>query len=64
MSTAPLLTAREVAKLLGMSVRWVQLHASGQYRPHIPCVRLGERSVRFRHEDIARFIEQQLERAA
>jgi len=53
-----LLTAREVSAILGMSTRWVLAHASRSRRPYIPSVRFGERSVRFRSEDVQRFIDE------
>jgi predicted DNA-binding transcriptional regulator AlpA len=52
---APLLTAREVARQLGVSVAWVLQHASGARRPVIPSVKLGK-SVRFLQNDISEFI--------
>jgi hypothetical protein len=57
-----LMTAQEVSEVLRMSVRWVLDHAvgrdgRGRRRPVIPCIRLGDR-VRFRPEDIRRFIEE------
>jgi predicted DNA-binding transcriptional regulator AlpA len=52
---APLLTAREVARQLGVSVAWVLQHASGARRPVIPSVKLGK-SVRFLQSDISEFI--------
>jgi predicted DNA-binding transcriptional regulator AlpA len=57
-----LLTAREVAATLGMSTAWVLSHAKGTRRPLIPSIRLG-RAVRFRSEDVTKFIEQQLANA-
>jgi len=53
---APLLTAREVARQLGVSVTWVLQHASGFRKPQVPSIKLGG-AVRFRQEDITVFIE-------
>jgi excisionase family DNA binding protein len=52
----PLLTAREVARQLGVSVAWVLQHASGTRKPVIPSIKMGK-SVRFRQSDIDRFVE-------
>jgi excisionase family DNA binding protein len=49
-----LLAVREVAEWLGVSEAWVRDHC-GRKRPHLPVVRLG-RVLRFREEDIERFI--------
>ena len=51
-----LLTAREVADMLRVSVAWVHQHANGTRRPVIPSVKLGG-AVRFRQEDVDAFIE-------
>ena len=58
MSTRPearrLLTAREVASLLGVTPRWVyeQVDVHG-----MPAYRLGERALRFDREAIAAWLE-------
>jgi excisionase family DNA binding protein len=51
-----LLTARDVAKRLKVSVGWVFAHAEGRRRPQLPSLKLGK-SVRFRNEDIEEFLE-------
>jgi excisionase family DNA binding protein len=53
---APLLTAREVARQLSVSVAWVLEHARGRHHPILPSISLG-RAVRFRQSDIDQFIE-------
>lgn len=54
--TERLLTAREVATRLSVSIAWVLAHANGKRLPVLPSVKLG-RSVRFRERDIEVFIE-------
>lgn len=49
-----LLTPKQVADWLGISVAWVLDHASRR-RPHLPSVKLGK-VVRFRREDVEQFI--------
>lgn len=51
-----LLTAREVARQLGVSVPWVLQHAAGTRRPAIPSIKMGK-AVRFRQLDIDTFVE-------
>lgn len=51
-----LLTPREVADILAVSVPWVLDHASRR-RPILPSVKLGK-AVRFRREEVERFIEE------
>jgi predicted DNA-binding transcriptional regulator AlpA len=51
-----LLTAREVARQLGVSVAWVLQHASGTRRPAVPSIKMGK-AVRFRQMDIDTFVE-------
>jgi excisionase family DNA binding protein len=58
----PLLTAQDVARILRVSVAWVYDHADRK-RPRLPSVRLGK-AVRFRLEDVERFIEAMSRRAA
>jgi excisionase family DNA binding protein len=53
---APLLTAREVARQLGVSIDWVFAHAEGRRHPILPSLKLGK-SVRFRQDDIDLFLE-------
>jgi predicted DNA-binding transcriptional regulator AlpA len=52
-----LLSTEDVAKWLQVSRAWVTSHANGSRRPHLPSVKLGA-CVRFKREDIERFIEQ------
>jgi excisionase family DNA binding protein len=52
-----LLLPKEVAEWLGVSVSWVLDHAIGRRRPCLPSVKLGK-IVRFRREDVQRFIEE------
>jgi excisionase family DNA binding protein len=49
-----LLTPKQVADWLGISVAWVLDHASRR-RPRLPSVKLGK-AVRFRREDVEQFI--------
>lgn len=49
-----LLTPKQVADWLGMSVAWVLDHASRR-RPRLTFVKLGK-AVRFRQEDVEQFI--------
>lgn len=56
-----LLTAEEVASMLGVSLRWVYQHSNGSRRPKIPCIRIGEEdsrrpSYRLRRASIEEFI--------
>lgn len=51
-----LLTPREVAEILSVSVPWVLDHASRR-RPILPSVKLGK-AVRFRREQVEQFIEE------
>jgi excisionase family DNA binding protein len=51
-----LLTARQVAKRLQVSVGWVTSHASGKRKPVLPSFKLGK-SVRFRSADVDAFLE-------
>lgn len=53
---APLLTAREVSRQLGVSIAWVLHHAAGLHKPQIPSIKMGH-AVRFRQSDIDAFIE-------
>jgi hypothetical protein len=55
-----LLNSREVAEWLGVSIDWVQAHATRR-SPRIPAVRLGtgpngRQMLRFRRTDLERFI--------
>jgi predicted DNA-binding transcriptional regulator AlpA len=53
-----LLTPKEVAQQwLGVSVAWVLDHSNGRRAPHLPSVKLGK-VVRFRREDVERFIDE------
>jgi excisionase family DNA binding protein len=51
-----LLTPREVAEILSVSVPWVLDHASRR-RPLLPSVKLGK-AVRFRREEVEEFIRE------
>jgi excisionase family DNA binding protein len=51
-----LLTPREVAEILAVSVAWVLDHSSRR-RPHLPAIRLGK-AVRFRRSDVEEFIQE------
>jgi len=51
-----LITPKAVAEWLEVSVSWVLDHASGRRRPYLPSVKLGK-AVRFRREDVQRFID-------
>jgi excisionase family DNA binding protein len=55
-----LLTPREVASWLDVSVDWVQDHATTK-APRIPSVRIGK-LIRFRREDVVTFIAHQAQR--
>ena len=57
-----LLKPSEVAQILRVSVAWVYDHAERK-QPLLPCVRLGK-AVRFRREDLQKFIEEMIRRAA
>lgn len=61
MSVSSLLTAVEVAQMLGVHKKWVYRHAStaaDPLRPVVPAVDLGG-TIRFRRESIERFIDEQ-----
>jgi excisionase family DNA binding protein len=51
-----LLTPKEVAEILSVSVPWVLDHASRR-RPLLPSVKLGK-AVRFRREELEEFIKE------
>jgi excisionase family DNA binding protein len=51
-----LLTARQVAKRLNVSVSWVLAHAAGDRKPALPSLKMG-RAVRFRESDLETFLE-------
>jgi len=59
---ARLLTVQEVAAELRVSPGWVYAHARGERRPHLRAFRPRGESrkgpVRFRTEDLERFIEE------
>jgi excisionase family DNA binding protein len=57
-----LLTPREVASWLDVSVDWVQNHATTK-EPRIVPVRIGK-LLRFRREDVEEFIVRQAQRRA
>lgn len=58
-----LLGVSEVAEMLGVSKSWVRDHASRK-RPRLPVVRLGVEGgrglLKFREEDIERFISENI----
>lgn len=56
----PLLTAHEVAEILGVHVNWVWTEAKAG---RIPSVLIGCRNRRFRRDDIERWIDAQAEAA-
>ena len=64
----PLWTPRQVAVRLGVSVDWVHDHVSRK-EPKLPVINLGSGRgrgrglLRFRREDIERFIQEQFERS-
>ena len=51
-----LLTPKEVAEILSVSVAWVLDHSSRR-RPYLPAIRLGK-AVRFRRSDVEEFIRE------
>jgi predicted DNA-binding transcriptional regulator AlpA len=51
-----LLTAREVAGILNVSLGWVLDHASGRRLPVLPSIKMGK-SVRFREPEIHEFVD-------
>jgi excisionase family DNA binding protein len=55
-----LLTPREVASWLDVSVDWVQDHATAK-EPRIASVRIGK-LLRFRREEVEEFITRQVQR--
>ena len=57
-----LLTPREVASWLDVSVDWVQNHATTK-EPRMVSVRIGK-LLRFRREDVEEFIARQAQRRA
>jgi excisionase family DNA binding protein len=54
--TARLLTPKEVAEILGVSVAWVLDHSSRR-KPMLNSIKLGK-VVRFRSEDVEEFIRE------
>jgi excisionase family DNA binding protein len=51
-----LLTARQVAERLQVSIGWVQAHATGKHRPVLPSLKLG-RTLRFREDEVEAFLK-------
>ena len=51
-----LLTARDVARELWVSVAWVRDHAIGRRQPVLPAIRMGA-ILRFRRSDIDTFLQ-------
>jgi hypothetical protein len=60
--TEDLLTPEEVATWLRVKPAWVRAHANGNRKPKLPSLKVGA-FLRFRRQDILRFLEQ-LSRAA
>ena len=64
----PLWTPKQVATRLGVSVDWVHDHVSRK-QPRLPVINLGTKRgrgrglLRFRPEDIGKFIQEQFERS-
>jgi hypothetical protein len=64
----PLWTAKQVAARLGVSVDWVHDHVSRK-EPRLPVINLGDKRgrgrgcLRFRPQDIEKFIEEQFKRS-
>ena len=56
---ASLLTAKDLARELGVSEAWVRDHVTGRRAPALPVIRLGDRKavLRFRRSDIDRFLD-------
>ena len=57
----PLMTAAEVARLLGVATKWVYDHADGRRRPKLPCYELsegGRKTRRFSRKQIDTFLEE------
>ncbi len=52
-----LLTARQVAEWLGVSMPWVMQHAAGRRRPHLPSLKMGK-VIRFRREAVEKFLDE------
>lgn len=54
-----ILTAKELASQLKVSVEWVRDHAQGRRQPALPSVRLGGRRglLRFRQSQIDKFLK-------
>ena len=52
-----LLNPKEVAAWLGVNPAWVLDHGSGRRRPQLPSAKLGK-VVRFRREDVEKFIQE------
>lgn len=61
MTEDEILTAREVARMLKVSVGWVITHASGKYRPVLPSYRLGG-IWRFKRSQVEEFLKRVQER--
>ena len=57
MAIERMMSAEQVAEVLGVSRAWVLAHANGTRRPELPSVKLGK-VVRFRAEHIEQFIQE------
>lgn len=55
--TDPLLTVEEVAARLRATVDWVWDHSSRRL-PHLPVIRFGDGTLRYRHSEIEKFIDE------
>jgi excisionase family DNA binding protein len=58
-----ILTVEQVAEWLHVTPSWVRAHANGNRRPQIPSIKIG-RHVRFRREDVERWLESVTSRSA
>jgi predicted DNA-binding transcriptional regulator AlpA len=54
----PLLTADDVARRLNVSKDWVWDHSSRKF-PHLPVIRMGDGTLRYRASRIEEFISEQ-----
>jgi len=56
--TDPLLTVEDVAARLRVTEDWVWDHSSRRL-PHLPVIRFGDGTLRYRHSKIEKFIDEQ-----
>lgn len=52
------MSTKEIAEWLGMSMRWVQMHAKGQLLPKLEGIKLGPNTWKFRLSDVEKFLEE------